>query len=81
MRWRGRLARLERALGGQVCRDCGQALGGERVFTFAEDPPAPADFEPCRGCGRTRAFTLKIRDADDGSDSAQHRHREGELIA
>ena len=38
MRWRGRLARLERALGGQVCRDCGQALGGERVFTFAEDP-------------------------------------------
>ena len=66
MRWRSRLDRLERALGGQVCRACGEPIGGEMVFTFAEDLPPPADFEPCRGCGLTRAFTLKVRDADDG---------------
>ena len=62
-RFGGRLAVLERQLGGEGCAVCGAGKPGPVAFRMRErgDPPSP----PCPACGRVPVvFTLHLGDPE-----------------
>jgi hypothetical protein len=70
-RFGGRVADLERRLGGGGCPACGLATGKPITFVAVgtRGRDEPFDPRPCPVCGRPTVFTLKLGEAGLGEEA------------